>query len=118
MLTNLKDHYKEFTFKPKINPDSASMDYHNISQMYAKMQQQSDKDTASAVSQDKHVKMRPVGRHGEPDVEIIEPESSDEDDEVDSKSNKQKNKLNAKNLHKFNNMLSQYLQEYKASEIS
>ncbi len=31
MLTNLKDHYKEFTFKPKINPDSATMDYHNIS---------------------------------------------------------------------------------------
>ncbi len=40
--------------------------------MHAKLQQQSD-------TQDKQVKLKPVSKHGEPDVEIIEPESSDDE---------------------------------------
>ena len=37
MITNLKDHFKEFTFKPKINKESANLDFQNISQVYAKL---------------------------------------------------------------------------------
>jgi len=37
ILNSIKDHYKEFTFKPKINPESTNLDFHNISQVYAKL---------------------------------------------------------------------------------
>jgi len=51
--------------------------------------------------------MKQASHKGEPDVEIVEPSDEDEDQ-----------KLNAKNLYKFNSLLSQYLQEHKASEIT
>ena len=34
----MKDHFKEFTFKPKINQQSVDIDFQNISQIYANMQ--------------------------------------------------------------------------------
>lgn len=40
-LLHVKEHYKEFTFKPKINPESAAMDYNNLTQVYYKMQRES-----------------------------------------------------------------------------
>ena len=100
ILNSIKDHYKEFTFKPKINPESANLDLHNISQVYAKLQQEKDRQ---------EVRLRQASRKGEPDIEVVEPGLSDEEDGQ---------RLNAKNLYKFNSLLSQYLQEYKASEIS
>jgi hypothetical protein len=49
IINNIKDHYKEFTFKPKINPESTNMDYHNISQVYAKLQKEQKNRDRSTV---------------------------------------------------------------------
>jgi hypothetical protein len=37
LIEKYRDHYKEETFQPKINPESKSMDLHNVSQMYEKL---------------------------------------------------------------------------------
>jgi hypothetical protein len=49
--------------------------------------------------------MKQASRLGEPDIEIIEPDISD-NDVSDNDDSQKEAKLNAKNLYKFNSLLS------------
>jgi hypothetical protein len=36
-MQNYREHFKDLTFRPRINPESASMDLQSVSQMYNRM---------------------------------------------------------------------------------
>ena len=73
MITNLKDHFKEFTFKPKINKESANLDFQNISQVYAKLQEEKQK-------KDKEIQFKQAKQKTNIDADVEEPNDSSEDD--------------------------------------